>query len=157
MHSTSTRSSRVELGIALTLVATVGWGAGDVFARKAMFGASATTVLASMITLTIIALGIVGLFLEGPSAFGAIDLRFLGVVAIMGSLTWVTGNLLYFHGMKRAGVTIAAPILGAAPLAAITLAIVFGGEDPNPWVLLGAVIIVLGIGILMTDRNRALE
>jgi drug/metabolite transporter (DMT)-like permease len=147
----------VELGIALTLIAAVGWGAGDVFARKAMFGASAATVLASMITLTIIALGIVGLLLEGPSAFAAIDLRFLILVAIMGGFTWVTGNLLYFHGMKRAGVIIAAPILGAAPLAAIGLAIVFGGEDPNAWVLLGAILIVLGVGILMTDRNRVLE
>jgi drug/metabolite transporter (DMT)-like permease len=147
----------VELGIALTLIATVAWGAGDVFARKAMFGASAALVLSSMITLTIIALGIVGLILEGPAAFAAIDLRFLVLAAIMGGLTWVTGNLLYFHGMKRAGIIIAAPILGAAPLAAIALAVVFGGESPNPWVLVGAVTIVLGIGILMTDRDRVLK
>jgi drug/metabolite transporter (DMT)-like permease len=147
----------VELGIALTLIATVGWGAGDVFARKAMFGASATTVLTSMITLSVIALGIVSLILEGPAAFGGKDLRFFGVVLIMGALTWVTGNLLYFHGMKRAGVTIAAPILGAAPLAAIALAVVFGDEKPNAWVLLGAALIVAGVGILVTDRKPVLQ
>jgi drug/metabolite transporter (DMT)-like permease len=130
----------VELGIALTLIATVGWGAGDVFARKAMFGASAITVI-----------------LEGPGAFGGNDLRFFGLVLIMGALTWVTGNLLYFHGMKRAGVIIAAPILGAAPLAAIALAVTFGGEKPNSWVLLGAVLIVTGVGILVTDRKRVLQ
>ena len=45
----------MELGIALTLLATLGWGAGDVFARKAMFGASATTVLATMIALSLFA------------------------------------------------------------------------------------------------------
>lgn len=147
----------MELGIALTLIATVGWGAGDVFARKAMFGADAAAVLAAMIALTIVALGITGLIIEGPAAFAAIDFRFLLLVAIMGALTWVTGNLLYFHGMARAGIIIAAPILGAAPLAAIALAIVFGGESPNVWVLVGAVLIVLGIGILMTDRDRVLK
>ena len=146
----------MELGIALTLLATVGWGAGDVFARKAMFGASAIVVLASMIALSALSLGIVGLILEGPVAFGEIGLRFLGLVLIMGALTWVTGNLLYFHGMKRAGIIIAAPILGAAPLFAITLAVVFGGEEPNAWVFVGAFSIVLGVGILMTGRDRTI-
>jgi drug/metabolite transporter (DMT)-like permease len=147
----------VELGIVLTLLAAVGWGAGDVFARKAMFGASPTTVLASMIALSAVSLGSVGLFVEGPAAFGAIGLRFLGLVLIMAALTWVTGNLLYFHGMKRAGVIIAAPILGAAPLPAIGLAIIFGNERPNAWVLLGAISIVLGVAILVTDRKQVLR
>ena len=147
----------MELGIALTLLATLGWGAGDVFARKAMFGASPSTVLSSMIAISMVSLGIVGLFLEGAAAFGTIDLRFLGLVLLMGALTWVTGNLLYFHGMKRAGVIIAAPILGAVPLPAIGLAIVFGNEQPNAWVILGAVLIVLGVSILVTDRKRMFQ
>lgn len=147
----------MELGIALTLLATLGWGAGDVFARKAMFNASPTTVLASIIGVSVVSLGTVAFFLEGPSAFRAIDIRFVGLVFIMATLTWVTGNLLYFHAMKRAGVIIAAPILGATPLIAISLAIAFGGERPSSWVLVGAASIILGILILLTDRNRVLR
>ena len=146
----------MELGIALTLIATVGWGAGDVFARKAMFGASATTVLASMIALSVLALGITTIAIEGADAFGSKDLGFFGLVALMAFLTWVTGNLLYFHAMQRAGIIIAAPILGAAPLAAIALAIAIGGERPNAWVFLGGLLIVSGVVILVTDRDRVL-
>jgi O-acetylserine/cysteine efflux transporter len=147
----------VELGIVLALIATVGWGSGDVFARKAMFGASAVTVLASMIALSAISLAIVTLIREGAGAFTAVDLRFIGLVIVMAALTWVTGNLLYFHGMQRAGVIIAAPILGAAPLVAVALAVVFGGEEPNVWVFVGGALIILGVGILLTDRNRVVQ
>lgn len=146
----------MELGILLALFALVGWGAGDVFARKAMFGAKAEVVLASMIALTIVALGIVTIVLEGFAAFGGHDALFFVLVAIMGTLTWVTGNLLYFHGMQRAGVIIAAPILGAAPLAAIGLAVVFGREQPSAWVLIGAATVVAGVLVLLTDRGRLL-
>jgi drug/metabolite transporter (DMT)-like permease len=147
----------VELGIALTLLATLGWGAGDVFARKAMFGASATTVLATMIALAVLALGVTTIILEGARAFGARDLEFFALVTVMATLTWVTGNLLYFHGMQRAGITVAAPILGAAPLAGIALAVTLGGERPNAGVLLGGALIIGGITFLLTDRNRVIR
>lgn len=147
----------MALGLALALVAAMGWGAGDVFARKAMFNASATTVLASMIALTVLALGIAGVLIEGPAAFSNLGLRFFGLVCLMGLLTWVLGNLFNFHGMQRAGVVIAAPILGAAPLPAIVIAVTLGGERPNPLVLIGAASIVLGVTVLLTDRNRVLR
>jgi drug/metabolite transporter (DMT)-like permease len=147
----------VETAILLTLVATVAWGAGDVFVRKAMDGASPAVVLSTMIALVIVTLGALGLVLDGPSAFVDHVWRFYPLVALMGAFTWLTGNLLYFHGMKRAGIIIAAPILGAAPLPAIALAVVFAGERPSPWVWLGAVLVVGGIGILVTDRKRVLE
>lgn len=147
----------MELGIALTLVATLGWGAGDVFARKAMFDASATTVLATMITLSALALGITTLALEGVSAFSSPNWEFFALVVVMATFTWVTGNLLYFHGMQRAGITIAAPILGAAPLAGIALAVTIGGERPNAGILLGGAFIIGGITILLTDRNRVVQ
>ncbi|MDA1036529.1 MAG: DMT family transporter [Chloroflexi bacterium] len=147
----------MELGILLALIALVGWGTGDVFARKAMFGAKAEVVLASMIALTVVALGIATVVLEGVSAFGGHPASFYGLLVIMATLAWVTGNLFYFHGMQRAGVIIAAPILGAAPIVAIMLAIVFGGERPSPWVLVGAATVVLGVLVLLTDKDRILE
>ena len=147
----------MELGILLALIAMVGWGAGDVFARKAMFTVQAEVTLAFMIALTVAALGITTILLEGSAAFGGKDAIFFVQIAIMGALTWVMGNLLYFYGMQRAGVIIAAPILGAAPLVAITLAIVFGGERPSTLVLIGAATVVLGVLILLTDRNRVLS
>ena len=144
----------MELGILLALAATLGWGAGDVFARKAMFGARAEVVLAAMIAIVVVSLGIVVVLLEGFGALAVEGIRFYLLVAFMGLFTWVGGNLLYFHGMRLAGVVLAAPVLGAAPLIAILLAVVFGGERPDGITLVGAFAVVLGVGILVTDPEQ---
>ena len=147
----------MSVGILLAIVATLAWGAGDVLVRRAMFSASAELVLIVVVGMVAAVLGVVIASTEGLSAFGDIELAFVGIVAVMGALTWVTGNLFYFHGMKRAGVTLAAPILGAGPLFAIALAVVFAGERPNLATVMGAFAVVLGVGVILTDRNRVLR
>jgi drug/metabolite transporter (DMT)-like permease len=147
----------VELGVLLTMIAAASWGTGDVFARRAMFGAGAETVLIVMIAMVILTLGVVGIAVEGAGAFVPKDGMFLLLTAFMGLLTWVTGNLLYFHGMTRAGVVIAAPILGAAPLIAILFAVTLGGERPGPMTLVGSFAVVAGVAVLVTDRQRVQE
>ncbi len=145
------------LGIILALVATLGWGAGDVFVRRAMFGATPESVLIAVVGMVAAVLGVVIVATEGFAAFGDIRPAFVGVAAVMGALAWVTGNLFYFHGMKRAGVTLASPILGAGPLFAIALAVVIAGERPNLATVAGAVAVVIGVVVILTDRNRVLR
>jgi len=147
----------MSVGILLSVVAMLAWGAGDVFVRRAMFGASAELVLIVIIGMVAAALGVAIVSTGGLAAFGGIELAYVGIVAVMGALSWVTGNLFYFHGMKRAGVTLAAPILGTGPLFAIALAVVFAGERPNLATLIGAAAIVIGVGVVLTDRNRVLR
>ena len=147
----------MSVGILLAIVATLAWGAGDVLVRRAMFSVSAELVLIVVVGMVAAVLGVVIVSTEGLAAFGDIELAFVGIVAVMGALTWVTGNLFYFHGMKRAGVTLAAPILGAGPLFAIALAVVFAGERPNLATVMGAFAVVLGVGVILTDRNRVLR
>ena len=145
------------VGILLAIVAMLAWGAGDVFVRRAMFAASAELVLITIVGMVAVVLGVVIVSTEGPGAFGGVELAFVGIVAVMGALSWVTGNLFYFHGMKRAGVTLAAPILGTGPLFAIVLAVVFAGERPNLATVAGAFAIVIGVGVVLTDRKRVLR
>jgi drug/metabolite transporter (DMT)-like permease len=141
----------------LVLMATVTWGMGDVFARRAMFGARTETVLVAIIAMVVVSLGATGLVLEGAAVFSPSGLRFLALTATMGVLAWVGGNLLYFHALKLAGVVIAAPILGAAPLFAIGMAVAFGGESPGAATLAGAVLIVVGVAVLVTDRDSVVQ
>lgn len=146
----------MALGITLAIVATICWGAGDVFARKAMFNERAEAVLLVTVAMVVIVLGVVGLVLEGPSAFAPARASFYALAGLMGLLAYVTGNLFYFHGMRKAGVTVAAPVLGAAPLFAILLAVVLGGENPSLPTLAGAFAIVAGVAIIMSDRGRSM-
>lgn len=147
----------MSAGILLAIVATLAWGAGDVFVRRAMFNVSAELVVVVVVGMVAVVLGIVALSNDGLAAFGGIGLASLGIMAVMGALVWVTGNLFYFHGMKRAGVTLAAPILGAGPLFAIALAVLFAGERPNLATLAGAAAVVIGVAVILTDRNRVLR
>ena len=145
------------VGILLAIVATMAWGAGDVFVRRAMFSASAESVVIVVVGMVATSLGVVIMATEGAAAFLALPLSVVTTAALMGALAWVTGNLFYFHGMRRAGVTLAAPILGAGPLAAIALAVVFAGERPNLPMVAGAVAVVVGVIVILTDRNRVLR
>ncbi|MYA51724.1 MAG: DMT family transporter [Chloroflexi bacterium] len=147
----------MSLGILLAIVATLGWGAGDVFVRRAMFAVSPELVVVVVVGMVAAVLGIVAVSTEGVAAFGSVELAALGTIAVMGALAWVTGNLFYFHGLRRAGVTLAAPILGAAPLFAIALAVVFAGERPNLLTVVGAFVVVIGVAVILTDRNRVLR
>ena len=147
----------MSLGILLAIVAAFAWGAGDVFVRRAMFDVSAELVVVVVVGMVAVVLGVVIVSTKGLQAFGGIELAFVGIAAVMGALGWVTGNLFYFHGLKRAGVTLAAPILGAAPLFAIALAVVFAGERPNLYTLIGAFAVVIGVAVILTDRKRVLR
>ncbi len=144
-------------GILLAIAATAAWGAGDVFVRRAMFGASPELVVIVVVGMVTATLGVVIVSAEGVAALADIRPAFVAIVAAMGALAWVTGNLFYFHGMRRAGVTLVAPILGAAPLAAIALAVLLAGERPNLPTVGGAAAVVVGVVVILTDRKRVLR
>ena len=141
----------------LILVAVVGWGVGDVFARKALFGARAETVLAVIVAVVALSVGTAGLAFEGVGAFWPVGARFLALTALMAILSWASGVLLQFHALRLVGVVIASPLLGTAPLLAIAMAVLLGGERPSAATLVGAALVVVGVGFLVADRRRVLR
>ena len=147
----------MELGILLAIAAAFGWGAGDVFVRRAMFGAQPESVTVVVAGMVLLALAILVVATGGTGGFAVPSAAFVVATAAMGLLTWISGNLLYFHGMRRAGVVVVAPILGIAPLFAIALAVTLGGERPSVSTLVGALAIVTGVVVVLTDRGRVLR
>ena len=145
------------LGILLAIAAALGWGAGDVFVRRAMFGARPEAVTVLVAGMVLLALAVLVVVSSGVDAFPAPNAAFVGLTGVMGLLTWLSGNLLYFHAMRRAGVVVVAPLLGIAPLFAIALAVTLGGERPSAATLAGALAIVTGVVIVLTDRGRLLR
>ena len=141
----------------LILVAVVGWGVGDVFARKALFGARAETVLAVIVAVVALSVGTAGLAFEGVGAFWPVGARFLALTALMAILSWASGVLLQFHALRLVGIVIASPLFGTAPLLAIAMAVLLGGERPSAATLVGAALVVVGVGFLVADRRRVLR
>ncbi|MEK9658784.1 MAG: DMT family transporter [Chloroflexota bacterium] len=147
----------MSLGIVLALAATVGWGTGDVLARKAAMHAPAGAVVVAMTGIVALALAVVVAFTSGVSSLAVGGWWFYPLAALMGLLSYLGGQALYLLGMQRAGVTLTAPIIGAVPLLTVGLAVVFGGERPSLPTLAGAGIVVAGIALVVTDRGRALR
>ena len=147
----------MELGILLAIAATFGWGAGDVFVRRAMFDARPEAVTVVVAGMVLLALAILVVATGGTGGFAVPSAAFVVATAAMGLLTWISGNLLYFHAMRRAGVVVVAPLLGIGPLFAIALAIALGGERPSVSTLAGALAIVTGVIVVLTDRSRVVR
>ena len=145
------------LGIALVLVATVAFGLGDVLARKALFTTAPGLVVVATATTVLITLAALVVTLEGVAVLTSQTAAFYGFTALMGFLASVTGQTLYFNGLDRAGITLAAPMLGAAPLFAIFLAVVIANERPGVATVGGALIIVLGVVVLVSERDRVVS
>jgi drug/metabolite transporter (DMT)-like permease len=144
----------MSLGVLFALLAALGWGAGDVMFRRALPWASNSAVLLINSFFVLAVLGIVTLLVHGIDGFTVLTPRVLGLIALMGALAYLTGLMLFLQGIRRAGVTIAAPIIAAAPLVALILAVTLGGERPGVLTVVGAIIIVVGIGVIVSERNR---
>ena len=122
--------------------------------RRAMFGARPEAVTVVVAGLVLLALAALVAVTAGTGGFAVPNVAFLAATAVMGLLTWLAGNLLYFHGMQRAGVVVVAPILGMIPIVSIALAVTLGGERPSVATLAGALAIVTGVAVVLTDRRR---
>jgi uncharacterized membrane protein len=60
----------------------------------------------------------------------------------------VVGWLLYLRALPRLDVSVAQPIFNSAVLVTLVLAVVFLGERPNGFTLLGAALIIVGVQLL---------
>jgi drug/metabolite transporter (DMT)-like permease len=145
------------LGIVLALAATLGWGTGDVLARKAALHAPAGAVVVAMTAIVTLALAGLVALTTGVGSLAVGPWWFYPLAALMGLLSYLGGQALYLLGMQRAGVTLTAPIIGAVPLLTVAMAVAFGGERPNLPTLAGAGVIVAGILLVVTDRSRVLR
>jgi drug/metabolite transporter (DMT)-like permease len=91
-----------------------------------------------------------------PLAAGGLHLRpstgiaFLVLGAVLGP---VIGWSFYLRALPRLNVSVAQPIFNSAVLYTMLLAIVFLGERPTPFTVIGAALILLGVQMLQPPRS----
>ena len=144
------------LGIFFALMAAVGWGTGDVFVRRAIAHIPLRVVLTVVMVITMLSMGALGLFIDGVGAFSP-PLVFFAWVALMALFSYVTGQWLQYLSLSRTGATIIAPIIGTQSIFAVILGVTLGGERPNLPSIIGAIAVVTGVVIVLSDRNRVLR
>ena len=75
-------------------------------------------------------------------------------IVLLGILNYVFGRYLNFNSVNLAGVSRSAPLLASAPLVAVALGILFGGETVNVYILLGTLSIFTGVTLVATTGSR---
>jgi drug/metabolite transporter (DMT)-like permease len=147
----------MALGIFFALLAALALGSGSVIARKAMFVVSVPVAFVVSLGVILAAIGSMAMIVEGPSAFIGLPLTFYLSITLLAVLGYVTGQFFHFTALSKTAVTIVAPIVAGNALFSLLFAVTLGGERPNAPTVLGAFIIVAGVVIILTDRNRVMR
>lgn len=141
----------IEPFVLLALSAALSFTCADIFARKGLqyanhfVGATITLVGELLFFIPLI-------FLLGPS-FPEIGAHYLWVM--IGGLCNPGLFLIFFLiGIHRIGVARAAPIKGMSPIFAALFALIFLGEDPAWYHLMGVLFVVGGIVLLVSGKTQ---
>lgn len=142
-------------GVLLALLASCGWAAGAIFTRLGLQAGMAPvqgTLVSILSSFVVVAfLGLVTDF----RALLSVSLQVVVLFGVVGILNFPLGRLFNFLSVNRLGVARATPVLGASPLFAMVLGAIFLNERPNLYVLGGALLILAGISIIMSERGAA--
>ena len=139
------------IGVALALVAALGFGATAVCARigvqyvgvgpGTLFSLTVSTVVTLAITVVIQPVDLVRVSGTG-----------LVLAFVAGLLSYPMGRLLSFTGVRLVGVSRSSTIVGTAPLFATATAVALTGESVSIPILLGSVSIVGGMSLILSQQ-----
>lgn len=136
------------------VIAIVGWGSAPLFDKLALGGlsAGAAVVLRSVFaSIMLTGYGATAGWLQDIGSAKAAPVLLLAVGTL---LSPAIGNFAYMKALKEAGASQVTPVTASYPLVAVTLAILFLGEQLTLLKVLGAVLIVVGI-VLVSGIGRS--
>lgn len=143
----------MALAILFALLAATGWGSSSVLARVGMQHMGSSTGTAISLASGVILIGAIAFAIYGREVFALSPVALLWTI-VLGVLSYPMGRLLNYTGLRLAGVGRTEPILSGAPLAAITLGLLAGGESLNLPLALGILSIVAGVVLVVSQRGR---
>jgi drug/metabolite transporter (DMT)-like permease len=141
-----------SLGVGFALIAALGFGATAVFARLGMrhvrptSGTSVSLIVGAALTM------IIAFTMHATEIF-ALALAAFGFMFLNAALSYPIGRLFNFIGVQLAGASRASIIVGAAPLFSAGLAVWLLDEKISAPVLAGTVLIIIGIGVVLSSRR----
>ena len=139
-------------GILFALGASTVWGMANVWIRLALRDMRPTT--SAVFSL------FAGLLLLIPLSFllhwdDLTAMTFGAVVAVFfyGMTNFLMGRFLNYSAISRIGLSRSVPIVSASPVPALLLAILLLGEEVNVLLIVGALVVVSGVLLIVTERR----
>ena len=139
-------------GILFALGASTVWGMANVWIRLALRDMRPTT--SAVFSL------FAGLLLLIPLSFllhwndlTAMTLGAVVAVFFYGMTNFLMGRFLNYSSISRIGLSRTVPIVSASPVPALLLAILLLGEEVNLLLIVGALVVVSGVLLIVTERR----
>jgi len=139
------------IGISLSLLAGLGFALTAVFARLGLQHISTTSgTLISLFFSTVGAMII--LLIVKPSDVFSLNGEKLLWLFFVGLFNFPLGRLFNYLAVRFAGVSKASTVVATSPLFGTALAVAFLGEIINIKIFIGAVVIVIGIALILSEE-----
>lgn len=150
-------STALLFGTLAILVATVSWAVGSIYSRTAETHPSILLAAAMQMLAGGLALGLVGLGMgEGARVdLGAVDLRAwlsFGFLVVFGSIVAYSA---YVWLLRVVCAELVATYAFVNPIVAVLLGTLFAAEPFTTGTLVASVLIVVGVGLVVTGGKRA--
>ncbi|NHI84032.1 MAG: EamA family transporter [Candidatus Thorarchaeota archaeon] len=141
------------LGVLASIITAALFAATNVVYKKL---GDRITPLEIVITRSLISLPLAIVLVLPPFNPDGISLTLDGFLFLTFSMVigLVIGDLLYFESQERIGVSRAFPISASYPLLVYLLAALFLNEPVIPTRVLGAIMVVVGIGLITRDQHK---
>ena len=131
----------------LALTTALAWGSGAILIKKG-FSMGGNRVQASVIVVgvNVLSFWIVFWMWKGlDDALAHISWSTIGLFALAGLFGNALGRFLALYGIDQLGVTINTAGISTRPLFAATIAVIWLGEQLQPFLLIGILLVVIGI------------
>lgn len=137
-------------GFVAAAFAAFGWGLDAVLARQGLrrLPPAAATFLSICASLSA---AIVLVLVFDSVGLRQYPLRAFGWFATIGAINFLLGRQCNFAATKRLGAARSAAIFATSPLVSIGLALLLTGEQLNPLLLGGAVLVMVGVMLVVTS------
>ena len=139
-------------GILFALGASTVWGMANVWIRLALRDMRPTTSAVFSLFAGLLLLIPLSLLLHYDD-LTAMTLGAVVAVFFYGMTNFLLGRFLNYSAISRIGLGRSVPIVSASPVPALLLAILLLGEDVNLLLIVGALVVLSGVLLIVTERR----
>ena len=139
-------------GILFALGASTVWGMANVWIRLALRDMRPTTSAVFSLFAGLLLLIPLSLLLHYDD-LTAMTLGAVVAVFFYGMTNFLMGRFLNYSAISRIGLGRSVPIVSASPVPALLLAILLLGEEVNLLLIVGALVVLSGVLLIVTERR----
>ena len=141
------------MGVPLAIAAAFLWACTGLLNRVALERINPTQ--GTMFTMfSSFAISLIFVLVFERDSFLTLSAAAISWFLVMGIVNFPIGRYFNMLSIQRIGIARSMPVLGASPLFAVIMSVVLLGENPTIPIGIGAVCVIAGLYLVVTDRSK---